>query len=248
MKTSAEPGECSRLEALGKSAPPRPQQERDKPVRGCLEREGLRQSDRGAAGWLLGRHAVASGEFACAGLQCFFFTWLLMVIVVLKTVLVDSVIASFTLRVWLLASSRLPTALSETVTVLLWPAPSVTVVVPTTTTFFFSFAVAATAITLPRLIVSFTVNVSPTGQVAPAGPVQLRRILTLVPLVEVPLMVAAPTPPLGIAGGPGAPELPAGDACTTAVCGDSTVAPSPFAFDASSNARIVEPTSAEVRV
>jgi hypothetical protein len=123
----------------------------------------------------------------------------------------------------------------------------VTVVVPSTTTFFFSLVLAVTPITLPLLIVSVTINLSTREQVAPVPPVQLTTTLAFVPPVVAPLTVALPAPPPGMEGAvglPAPPEPPPVAACTTAVCGDSTVAPSPLVLDASSRTRIVDPTSA----
>jgi hypothetical protein len=189
------------------------------------------------------------------GVQCCFVGFDLKVIVVLK-LSSDWVIATFTLSVCLWDRSRLPSALSEILTTLLCPAANVMLVVPSRTIFFRGLALAVTAITLPCLIVSVTVNVNLTEQVVPALPVQLTRRLAVGPLVVARVMVGVPGAadvpgaPEGLAAAdvPGAPEGLAGEACTTAVCDDSTVAPPPFALDAASKTRIVEPTSAAARV
>lgn len=64
------------------------------------------------------RESPASNAFARSGVQCFRLGLLLNVTVVLETVLVDSVMTSFTLSECLRDSNRFPAALSETVTIL----------------------------------------------------------------------------------------------------------------------------------
>ena len=83
-----------------------------------------------------------------------------------------------------LGKQSLPSALSDIVAILLCPAANVTVIVPRSTIFFLGFALAVTAITLPRLIVSVTVNLNAMEHVAPAPPVQLTRMLAVGPLAS----------------------------------------------------------------